>query len=217
MAIGTSVPKILTSEMIIAAGMATGGSNTSVIDSRKSWGINKWVGCQIQIVKLNGSEYFSDIASNTANQINFAALPTGVTVGTSDLYTIRGTNDPTGTRLLRWGRDVSPAWSHAAEVVAPAAGTALVTQAVTAGKSGYLYGFFISCQEANNFLLNWTSGGVAYSKRIVFGGAGVIQAVEMVSLNEGLPADGGTNITITNVTIAGAGMIYQANLLFAEV
>lgn len=217
MAIGTSVPKILTSEMIIAAGMATGGSNTSVIDTRKSWGINKWVGCQIQIVKLNGTEYFSDIASNTTTQINFAALPTGVTVAASDLYTIRGTNDPTGIRLQRWGRDVSPIWIHAAELVAPAAGTALVTQAVTAGRSGYIYGFFISCQEANNFLLNWVSGGVAYSKRIVFGGAGVIQDVEVISLNEGLAADQLTAITITNVTIAGAGQIYQANLLYAEI
>jgi len=121
------------------------------------------------------------------------------------------------SELQRWGRNVNPTWIHAAEVVAPAAGTALVTRAVTAGRDGYIYGFFISCQEANNFLLNWVSGAVAYSKRIVFGGAGVIQDVEMVALNEGLPADQLAAITIKNVTIAGAGMVYQANLLFAEV
>jgi len=103
------------------------------------------------------------------------------------------------------------------ELVAPGAGTALVTQAVTAAKSGYIYGFFISCQEANDFLLNWTSGGAAKSKRIVFGGAGVVQDVEPAALNEGLAADGGTNITITNVNAGGAGKVYQANLLYAEV
>jgi len=216
MAIGTSVPKILTSEMIIAAGIATGGSNTSVIDTRKSWGSNKWVGCQIQIVKLNGTEYFSNIASNTATQINFAPLPTGVTVAAGDLYTIRGTNDPTGIRLQRWGRDVSPTWVHAAEQIAPGAGTALVTRAVTAGKTGYIYGFFISAQEANDFLLNWTSGGVAKSKRIIFGSMGTSECVDPTPLNEGLGADATTNITITNVTAGGAGKIYQANLLYGE-
>ena len=120
-------------------------------------------------------------------------------------------------KYQRWGRNVTPTWVHAAEQVAPGAGTALVTQAVSAGKSGYIYGFFISCQEANNFLINWTSGGVTYSKRIVFGASGTTEAVDLVALNEGLPADGGTDITITNVNAAGAGMVYQANLLYAEV
>ncbi|GAJ08214.1 unnamed protein product, partial [marine sediment metagenome] len=111
----------------------------------------------------------------------------------------------------RWGRDVSPVWVHAAEQTAPGAGTVLVTKAVTAGKTGYVYGFFISAQEANDFLLNWTSGGAAKSKRIVFGGGGSTECVDTVALNEGLGADAGTNITITNVTAATAGNIYQAN------
>ncbi|HLE80328.1 MAG TPA: hypothetical protein VJA25_03455, partial [Dehalococcoidia bacterium] len=57
----------------------------------------------------------------------------------------------------RWGRAISVAWVHAAEQVAPGAGAVLVTRAVSAGVSGYIYGFLISAQEANNFLLNWTS------------------------------------------------------------
>ncbi|GAI15270.1 unnamed protein product [marine sediment metagenome] len=117
----------------------------------------------------------------------------------------------------RWGRDVSPEWVHADEQTAPGAGTVLVTKAVTAGKTGYIYGFFIACQEANDFLLNWTSGGDAYSKRIVFGGSGTTEAVDPIALNEELPADGGSNITITNVNAAAALMVYQANLLYAEV
>lgn len=117
----------------------------------------------------------------------------------------------------RWGRDVSPEWVHATEQTAPGAGTALVTKAVTAGKTGYIYGFLISAQEANDFLLNWTSGGVARSKRIIFGSGGSTECVDTVALNEGLGADGGTDITITNVTAAGAGKIYQANLLYGEV
>ena len=117
----------------------------------------------------------------------------------------------------RWGRDVSPEWVHAAEQTAPVAGTTLVTKSVTAGKTGYVYGFFISAQEANDFLLNWTSGGAARSKRLVFGSDGSTECVDPVALNEGLGADEGTNITITNVNAATAGKIYQANLLYGEV
>ena len=121
------------------------------------------------------------------------------------------------TRNIRWGRNLEPSWSHAAAQVAPGAGTALVTQAVGAGRHGYIYGFFISVGEANDFLLNWTSGGVARSKRIIFGSMGTTECVDAAALNEGLPADPGTNVTITNVNAAGVGIVYQANLLYGEI
>jgi hypothetical protein len=120
-------------------------------------------------------------------------------------------------RLQRWGRDITPTWVHAAEVTAPAPGTALVSKTVTAGKAGYIYGFFISAGEANDFKINWTSGAAAYSRRIVFAGKGSLQYVDLIALNEGLPADEGSSITITNVNAGGAGIIYQAALLYAEV
>src|SRR3990170_2199323 len=120
-------------------------------------------------------------------------------------------------RWQRWGRNIDVAWVHAAAQVAPGAGGVLVTRAVSAGVSGYIYGFLISAQEANNFLLNWTSGGVARSIRIPFAGAGASEAVDPVALNEGLPADAGTDVTITNVNAAAPLMIYQARLLYGEV
>jgi len=119
--------------------------------------------------------------------------------------------------LQRWGRNVSPAWVHGAEVTAPAANTALVSVAVSAGKAGFIYGLFISAQEANDFKVSWTSGATAYSRRIVFAGKGSLQYVDIVPLNEGLPADAGSSVTITNVNAASAGMIYQAAILYAEV
>jgi hypothetical protein len=97
------------------------------------------------------------------------------------------------------------------------AGAALVSQTVTAGKSGYIYGVFMTLQEGNDLLLNWTSGGVANSKRFNFGSSGTIETADPIAMNDGLPADAGTNITVTVVTIAGAGKIYQANLLYGEV
>jgi len=119
-------------------------------------------------------------------------------------------------RLLRWGRDVTPTWVHGAEVTAPAAGTALVSKTVSAGKQGFVYGFFISAGEANDFYINWTSGGTSYKRRIPLPSKGAVQYVDFVPLNEGLPADGGTNITITNVNAGSAGVAYQAAILYAE-
>ena len=119
--------------------------------------------------------------------------------------------------LIRWGIDQEPIWVRGVAVIAPGAGAVLITRAVGAGMVGHIYGFFISTQEANNFLMNWTSGGAAYSNRIVFGGLGTTQCVSPISLNGDLPADAGTNITITNVTAGAAGMIYQCHILYMEV
>ena len=120
------------------------------------------------------------------------------------------------SRIVRWGRDVDPFWVHGAEVTAPAAGTALVSKSVSAGRTGYIYGFFISSGEPNDFMIKWTSVAVSYSIRIVFPGKGSLQYVDFTPLNEGLPADPGTTISITNVNAGSAGIVYQARLLYVE-
>lgn len=120
-------------------------------------------------------------------------------------------------KLLRWGRDVTPIWIEGAEIVAPTAGSTLVSLTVSTGKVGYIYGFFISAGEPNDFLINWVSGGTGRRRRIVLGGKGSVQYVDLVALNEGSPADGGTRISITNVNAGSAGVVYQASLLYAEV
>jgi hypothetical protein len=120
-------------------------------------------------------------------------------------------------RLVRWGRDVTPTWIHGDEVIAPPANTALVSWSVPAGKVGYIYGFFISAGEGNDFKINWTSGGVVYSRRIIFPGKGTLHFVDVIALNEGLPADPGTDVTITNVNAGSAGVVYQATLLVVAV
>jgi hypothetical protein len=120
-------------------------------------------------------------------------------------------------RLIRWGRDVSPAWVHGGEVTAPPAGATLVSWTVPAGKTGYIYGFFISAGESNDFKINWTSGGVVYSKLILFTSKGTLHFTDVIALNEGLPADPGTSITITVVNAGSTGAVYQAALLVAAV
>jgi hypothetical protein len=214
---GMSPAAILTAVSAASVGTASGGGNTSLIDARKNWVVNQWVGSKVQIIKPDGREYFCSILTNTATQMNFAALTGGVSVAPGDFYIILSSNDPAGARLIRWGRDVTPTWIYAAEVPGPGLGAVLVTQGVGAGHVGYIYGFFISVGEGNDFLLNWTSGGLAYHRRMVFGAGGTVEAIDQIPLNEGLGADGGTNITITNVNAGGVAIVYQANLLYAEV
>ncbi|MEM3484797.1 MAG: hypothetical protein QXI12_04175 [Candidatus Methanomethyliaceae archaeon] len=119
--------------------------------------------------------------------------------------------------LIRWGRNVAPAWVIGSEQTAPAANTALVSKTVTSGKVGYIYGFIISAGEANDFKINWTSGGSARSYRIPFGGKGAVGYVDWVPMNEGLSADGGTSVTITNVSAGSSGVVYQASVLYGEI
>jgi hypothetical protein len=121
------------------------------------------------------------------------------------------------SKLTRWNREVDPTWIHAVEQVAPLALTNLITIAVTAGTTGFIYGFFISATEANNFFINWVSGGVTRTMRIPFAGSGAVENVDPVPMNEGLAADASTNITVQNVNAGGVGSIYQARLLYTEV
>jgi hypothetical protein len=115
--------------------------------------------------------------------------------------------------LVRYGRFVSPTWTYGSEATAPAAGSTLVSVSVPSGRRGYIYGIFISAGEGNDFRINWTSGGTARSIRVSFAGRGTVLAVFNIPINEGLPADGGTSITITNVNAGSSGIVYQAGLL----
>jgi len=82
----------------VDSGHATGGTDTTLNDTRKDWPIDRWVLGQIHIIKANGAEYFRDITANTATQITFAALPGGVVVDTDDIYTV---SDPKVLNLIK--------------------------------------------------------------------------------------------------------------------
>jgi len=119
--------------------------------------------------------------------------------------------------LIRFGRATSPFWVVGSEVTAPASGTALVSKTVSTGKKGYVYGVFIMAGEANDFRLTWTSNSTSYSLRIPLCGRGAIMVASLIPLNEGLPADAGTTVSLTNINAGGSGVVYQSALLYAEV
>jgi hypothetical protein len=120
-------------------------------------------------------------------------------------------------RLIKFNRNVSPTWIYGPELTAPAAGTSLVSKTVSSGKSGYIYGVFISAEEVNTFKLIWISATVARSIRIPFSGRGAVMVVFDVPINEGLPADAGSSVSVVNVNAGSTNVIYQAGILYAEV
>lgn len=60
-------------EMAIDTGEATGGSNTTLVDTGKSWEDNMWVDATFE-VEIAGKGYMGVVISNTATQLTFAAL-----------------------------------------------------------------------------------------------------------------------------------------------
>jgi hypothetical protein len=115
-----------------------------------------------------------------------------------------------------YGKDVVLSWVHGSEITAPAANTALVSKTVSTGAKGYIYGFFVSVPEPNDIKINFTYNNTNYSIRIPFSAKGAIHFADIIPINEGMPADGGSTITITNVNAGSVGLIYQARLLYAE-
>jgi len=120
------------------------------------------------------------------------------------------------SRFTRFGDDVEPEWFSGGKITAPPPNTVLVSKTVSSGKTGYIYGFHITAGEANDFDVNWVSGGVSKSVRIIFSGKGSLCYTGFTPFNKGEPADGGTDITITNVNAGSTDVVYQARLYYAE-
>ncbi len=80
--ISAANPLPVTSEALEAsmdAGIATGGSNTTIIDIGKSWEVNMWVDATYE-VEIGAPHYLGIVISNNLTTITFAALPGGATV-----------------------------------------------------------------------------------------------------------------------------------------
>jgi hypothetical protein len=117
---------------------------------------------------------------------------------------------PTSVAEIRWGIPREPKWIDGSEITAPAAGTALVSQTVSAG-TGRVFGVHITADEANSFQL---IAGVAVVKRFALTAAGTIHIVLNTPLVDGIPS--GTVVKIVNVKAGSTGMVYQASILYDE-
>jgi hypothetical protein len=70
-------------------GVATGGTNVTVVDAGKNWGVNMWQNATVHVIKPGGIEYVRLCTANDATTLTIAALPMGVSVVAGDAYAIR--------------------------------------------------------------------------------------------------------------------------------
>lgn len=87
---------ISTAEAAIDEGVATGGTNTTLIDATKGWQVNIWEDAIVE-VEIGGIQYTREIDSNTATTLNFATnplLPPGVVVAAGCVYSIKRLVNP---------------------------------------------------------------------------------------------------------------------------
>ncbi len=113
-AVKDALSKILSrvTEFSSDSGTATGGSQTTCVDSAKNWETDMWKGAVIEIYSVADDIYYlRTISGNNATTITHAALPGGKAVASGDSYAIRLTIglvdlDKVGGTALT-GRDIS--------------------------------------------------------------------------------------------------------------
>jgi len=95
--ISAANPLPVTSGAALEQGVATGGTNTTLVDNTKGWQVNIWEDAIVSVdIVVAGIEYHREIDSNTADTLDFAThpLPLGVVVAAGDPYTIRRVVSP---------------------------------------------------------------------------------------------------------------------------
>jgi hypothetical protein len=83
-----------------------------------------------------------------------------------------------------WERYTEPKWIHSPVVESLEEGESILRIGVS---DGYIYGFMIYSEDANDFRLTWTSNGSTYSVRLSLPSPGTISYFSAVPINEGLP------------------------------
>jgi len=189
----------------VDVGLATGGTNTTVDDTRQNWTVNKWAGGHIKIIKADGSQYSRDITANTATRITFAALPGATVVAAGDLYIVRSATSPVDvtdraarllgviTSITQWAgvaltaRDISLDLANLAKLP-PLAKATIFNAALPAAEAGWLGAdiaptnspsflrLYVCVAAAGIFRVARTVGGVTVAENMNAGNALVANA-----------------------------------------
>lgn len=75
---------------VLASGMATSGSATTLVNSAKNWTVNQWTNYQLRIVSGTGAGQIRTIVSNTANTLTIGS---GATLDATSVYEIEPNED----------------------------------------------------------------------------------------------------------------------------
>jgi hypothetical protein len=93
--------------------------------------------------------------------------------------------------VQRYGHLTIPTWIYGSVVSNPSADQSLVSVSIPSNGMGYIYGFFITASEGNDFDIRWTdTSNNLRSYRVVLAGRGTVHYADIVALNEGIPAKG---------------------------
>lgn len=111
-------------------------------------------------------------------------------------------------KLIRWGISSEPDWTFGAEITAPPANSNLLSLAIPANKTGYIFGIFLSTGEENVFRLVCP----AVSVRIVMESKGTRL---LISERPFCYAEGPATVFVRNVNAGSQGIVYQAGILAA--
>jgi hypothetical protein len=121
---------------------------------------------------------------------------------------------------LRWGYPVEPTWTYSPVSTGPlAAGTVLLSQPVSSGYNGYIWGYFLSENDPNGnmFMIKWVSGTNTYQQMVVMNGPGTINFISVKPIHDGLPASPNTTMVIQILNAASTNTLYMAGILWGQV
>jgi len=137
----------------------------------------------------------------------------------AQIYSVMSSNVNYPMNQLRWGQPVEPNWVYGNTTTGPTAGAVLVSQGVSSGYNGYIWGYFLSTNDSagNTFLIKWTYNNATYQQMVVFGGAGTINFITNKAVNSGLPAQGGSTMAISILNAGSTNALYMAGLLWGQV
>lgn len=97
--ISAANPLPVTGETAYDTGIATGGTNVTLIDTAKDWGVNMWADAYLEVV-IGAIEYHRRVVTNTNDTLTFNALPALVVVTAGDPYKIKLSIGPTAPTVL---------------------------------------------------------------------------------------------------------------------
>jgi len=136
------------------------------------------------------------------------------------IYSVLSSNVNYPMNQLRWGYPVEPIWTYSAVSTGPlAAGTVLLSQPVSSGYNGYIWGYFLSQNDPNGnvFLIQWVNGTTVYQQMIVMNGPGTINFISVKAVNDGLPASPNTTMVVKILNAASTNALYMAGILYGQV
>jgi hypothetical protein len=195
-------------EDVIAAGQATSGSTTTLVNSAKTWAVNQWTNFRVRITGGTGLGQNALITSNTATTLTFPALATAP--DSTSLYEIEGDENSiylTGNGAVAMYKNSISANTWA--TVAPTTARAVVPGASPSLNSAYYVDEPNWANESDNL-----NGRYLYSFR--GNGSGICDRFDIAGGTAGAGAWLAVNFTNGETFTTGASFTLHGGKIFVR-